>query len=141
MEVHHHPHAAKGFKGYFLEFLMLFLAVTLGFLAENMRENFSDHKKETELIRSLMEDLKEDSATIKDQVKLSKERLLYSDSLIELVHGGNVLNKTADFYYYGRMTARWLSFSINSRSIDEMKNGGLFRVFRTNDEAESIMRY
>ena len=141
MEVHHHPHAAKTFKGYFLEFLMLFLAVTLGFLAENMRENISDHKKEAELIQSLIEDLKEDSATIKDQVKLSKERLLYSDSLIELVHEGNVLNKTADFYYYGRMTARWISFSNNSRSIDEMKNGGLFRVIRNNDVAASIMAY
>jgi hypothetical protein len=141
MEVHHHPHAVKGFKGYFLEFLMLFLAVTLGFLAENMRENISDHKKETELIQSLIEDLKEDSATIKIQLKISKERMLYSDSLIELVHEVNVLNKTADFYYYGRMTARWSSFSNNSRSIDEMENGGLFRVIRNNNVATFIMAY
>ena len=33
MEVHHHPHPGKKkFKEYFFEFLMLFLAVTLGFL-------------------------------------------------------------------------------------------------------------
>ena len=35
MEVHHHPdlhHKRKKFKEYFLEFLMIFLAVTLGFL-------------------------------------------------------------------------------------------------------------
>jgi len=32
MEVHHHPHVEKKkFKEYFLEFLMIFLAVTLGF--------------------------------------------------------------------------------------------------------------
>jgi hypothetical protein len=33
MEVHHHPgsaHKKKAFKEYFLEFLMIFLAVTLG---------------------------------------------------------------------------------------------------------------
>ena len=30
MEVHHHPQVEKkGFKGYFLEFLMIFLAVTI----------------------------------------------------------------------------------------------------------------
>jgi len=31
MEVHHHPHVEKkNFKEYFLEFLMIFLAVTMG---------------------------------------------------------------------------------------------------------------
>ncbi len=36
MEVHHHPHVEKkAFKEYFLEFLMIFLAVTMGFFAEN----------------------------------------------------------------------------------------------------------
>jgi len=142
MEVHHHPKAQnKNFKEYFLEFLMIFIAVTMGFVAENIRENISDHQKETELIQSLIKDLEDDSATIKGQLKVSKERSVYSDSLIELVHKGNVLNKTADFYYYGRMTARWTSFSNNSRSIDEMKSGGLFRVVRNNNVATSIMAY
>jgi len=142
MEVHHHPQEGKKrFKEYFLEFIMIFLAVTLGFIAENIRENISDHQKETELIQSLVKDLEDDGATIKAQLKVSKERLLYSDSLIELVHQGNVPDKTAEFYYYGRMTARWTSFSNNSRSIDEMKNGGLFRVIRNNNVAASIMAY
>src|SRR5215467_5342921 len=142
MEVHHHPHVEKKrFKEYFLEFLMIFLAVSMGFIAENVRENISDHEKETELIHSLIKDLEEDSATIESQIKLTKQRSVYSDSLIELVHEGNVLNKTSDFYYYGRMTARWSSFSNNSRSIDEMENGGLFRVIRNNKVATSIMAY
>src|SRR5215471_5281072 len=45
MEVHHHPHVEKKrFKEYFLEFLMIFLAVTLGFFAENIREHFAEKK-------------------------------------------------------------------------------------------------
>jgi len=48
MEVHHHPQVEKkGFKEYFLEFLMIFLAVTLGFFAENIREKITEHKKAT----------------------------------------------------------------------------------------------
>ncbi len=47
MEVHHHPHVEKkNFKEYFLEFLMIFLAVTLGFFAENVREHIGDASKE-----------------------------------------------------------------------------------------------
>lgn len=47
MEVHHHSHHPKKWKEYFLEFLMLFLAVTLGFLAENYRETYIEHEKES----------------------------------------------------------------------------------------------
>ncbi len=40
MEVHHHPTVEKkNFKEYFFEFLMIFLAVTMGFFAES----FSEH--------------------------------------------------------------------------------------------------
>ena len=47
MEVHHHPHVEKkNFKEYFLEFLMIFLAVTMGFFAENIREDITNRKKE-----------------------------------------------------------------------------------------------
>jgi len=42
----------------------------------------------------LVKDLADDSVTIQRQLKVSKERLLYSDSLIDMVHQGNVLNKT-----------------------------------------------
>ena len=46
MEVHHHAHhkEKRTWKSYFWEFLMLFLAVFLGFLAENQREHFIEHK-------------------------------------------------------------------------------------------------
>jgi hypothetical protein len=45
MEVHHHPHVEKkNFKEYFLEFLMIFLAVTLGFFDRNISKHFSKLK-------------------------------------------------------------------------------------------------
>ena len=52
MEVHHHAHNADGHRGkkkwthYLWEFLMLFLAVTLGFFVENQREHYIEHKRE-----------------------------------------------------------------------------------------------
>jgi hypothetical protein len=54
MEVHHHPELPHGeskrFKEYVLEFLMIFLAVTMGFIAESIREHLSDSSKESEYI-------------------------------------------------------------------------------------------
>src|SRR5580704_791747 len=51
MEVHHHPQVEKkNFKEYFLEFLMIFLAVTMGFFAENIREYFAEKKNAKEYL-------------------------------------------------------------------------------------------
>ena len=47
MEVHHHPHVpthSKPWKEYILEFAMLFLAVSMGFIAENVREKYVEKK-------------------------------------------------------------------------------------------------
>jgi hypothetical protein len=67
MEVHHHPdlhHRKKHWNEYFLEFLMIFLAVTLGFFAESYREYLADRNKEKEIIAVLQNDLKKDIATL-----------------------------------------------------------------------------
>ena len=46
MEVHHHPHVEKkNFKEYFFEFVMIFLAVTMGFFAESLREHLITTRK------------------------------------------------------------------------------------------------
>ena len=142
MEVHHHPKVEKkNFKEYLMEGLMIFIAVTIGFFAEKIRENISDREKEKDLMQSLIIDLKEDSTTIENQIKTSQQRQLYSDSLITIVHDRNVIENSASFYYYGRITARWLSFSNNSRSFDQMKNGGLFRVIKNDNVVKQLMAY
>src|SRR6266542_55461 len=58
MEVHHHPHVEKkNFKEYLPEGLMIFLEVTMGFVAENIRENISETKSAHEYLESFRNDL------------------------------------------------------------------------------------
>ena len=65
MEVHHHSHTARNkWTHYFWEFLMLFLAVFCGFLAENQREHYVEHLREKQYIRSLISDIATDSVNI-----------------------------------------------------------------------------
>src|SRR6476619_5083643 len=67
MEVHHHPdlhHRAKPWKEYFLEFIMIFLAVTLGFFAETVRERLSENSKAKELAESLYKEVYSDSLIV-----------------------------------------------------------------------------
>ena len=62
MEVHHHPNVEKkNVKEYFLEFLMIFLAVTMGFFAEQIREHYIEIKREKHSMISLVKDLESDT--------------------------------------------------------------------------------
>lgn len=64
MEVHHHAHheGKKNWMSYFWEFLMLFLAVFCGFMAENVREHMVNGKNERKLVAALQKDLIADTA-------------------------------------------------------------------------------
>src|SRR5580658_6625092 len=82
MEVHHHPNVEKkSFKEYFLEFLIIFLAVTLGFFAENIREYYNDGLRCKELSASLVKDLKIDTVTFGHYINSSDLKLREIDTL------------------------------------------------------------
>ncbi len=52
MEVHHHPHTSrKKWTHYFWEFLMLFLAVFCGFLAEYQLEHKIEKDREKQFMK------------------------------------------------------------------------------------------
>src|SRR6059058_4049080 len=76
MEVHKHPHHVTHKKKggeYLLEFLMLFLAVFLGFVAENIRETSVEHEREKEYMVTMLEDLKADIPLLDSTEKNWKE--------------------------------------------------------------------
>ena len=69
MEVHHHSHTAlKNWTHYLWEFLMLFLAVFCGFLAENQREHLIEKQREKKFISRLLSDLSEDTGFYRKRI-------------------------------------------------------------------------
>ena len=86
MEVHHHPKVEKkSFKEYFLEFLMIFLAVTMGFFAENIREYFSNNERVTQLSEQLVQELKKDTATLNATIAYQTDLQKNADSVIKIL--------------------------------------------------------
>src|SRR4051812_11507484 len=79
LEVHKHPHHVthkKNWGEYLLEFFMLFLAVFLGFIAENIRESNIEHKREVDYAAELLKELSLDSTACsnKTAARMDKER-------------------------------------------------------------------
>jgi hypothetical protein len=93
MEVHHHPNVEKKkFKEYFLEFLMIFLAVTMGFFAENIREYFSDQEKERKYVQTLYYDLKDDTAHLNGNIPFWENQIKTIDTLRGEIKKGDRMN-------------------------------------------------
>ncbi len=143
MEVHHHPHVEKkNFKEYFLEFLMIFLAVTMGFIAENIREGISDTSKEKEYVRSLYDDMQRDSINIGTTVYFAGRQINKIDSLIYIINqplpDSNEINAA---YFCSRIATRAIPFEQADRTIQQLNNSGNFRLIKNVALADSIIEY
>jgi hypothetical protein len=144
MEVHHHAdvhHKKKDFKEYLFEFFMIFLAVTLGFIAESMRENIADREREKQYMQSMIEDLKSDTSTLTANIYLKKSRIGMVDSLVYLLSAQDHKTMTNDIYYYGRSISPPANFSPNDRTIQQLKSSGGLRLIRNVAVSNSIMTY
>jgi len=66
MEIHHsrHVHHKKKWNDYLFEFIMLFLAISAGFLVENLREHYVEHLRAKEYAVMLHKDLASDTVIL-----------------------------------------------------------------------------
>src|SRR5688572_20457072 len=143
MEVHHHtaPKKEKHFKHYLFEFLMLFLAVSAGFLVENQREHYVENQREKTFIKSYVEDLKQDTAKITANIQVRSFKILIIDSLIKLLNGPDPKKEGQSAYYFGRRTTRSTLYQANDRTIKQLKNAGGLRLIRNQKASNAIMTY
>ena len=86
MEVHHahHPAHKKKISEYFLEFFMLFFAVTLGFFAENQREHYIEGLREKQYMESFLEDIAQDKVQIAKTIDYTTTQIKYLDTAINI---------------------------------------------------------
>src|SRR5215471_8346511 len=144
METHaHHLHKAPGknFWHYFYEFLMLFLAVFCGFLAENFREHQVERQREKQFMQSMVEDLKGDTTSLSLNMRLRQRRGVIIDSLIDLLRP-EVMKENGNYiYYYGRFISPPINFFPNDRTIQQLKSTGSLRLISNMQVSDGIMAY
>jgi len=144
MEVHHHPHIpthAKPWKEYLLEGLMIFVAVTLGYGAENVREHYVETKKALVSAKNLYVDV------INDSIGYAKTRNNRNkqDSCFEIInahYNNNELDKEIPAVYaaHAHITRRML-YQMNTLALDEVKNSGTLKFLESDKLKAGIQRY
>jgi len=142
MEVHHHPEVEKkGFKEYILEGLMIFLAVTMGFFAETIREGISDRAKGHEYIRSFVEDMRRDTATFSSLIAFDNNKLIALNNLSTCYDSVEKDSKSAGCLVpiiKNSMSNRGGNFT--DGTMQQLKNAGGFRLLNKSDK-DSIVSY
>ena len=142
MEVHKHPHHVthkKKWGEYLLEFFMLFLAVFLGFLAENYRETLVNKEKEHHYIQNMVADLKTDTADVNFAIYYQQLWNDHLDSALQVpIDRLKDINTQDTFYYHFLPYYSWLqSFVVNDNTITQLKAGG-FNFIRNEKVVDSI---
>lgn len=119
---------------------MLFLAVSLGFYAENTREVIL-HKKEVKTqLNSMVSDLQADITLFDSVTNRNSNSMKMADSLVELLHSD--ITNTTEIYYAARMvTANIGYYYTNSKSFEQLKAAGLLRYIKNKELLDSIGNY
>ena len=137
MEVHHHPEVEKkGFKEYLSEGFMIFVAVMLGFFAENIREGIGERSRENEYMESYARDLKADTTNINSIIAVKLKDVVYYDSLFYIFKTGLYKKETRNVYFYVRKLGRQNFFYQADGTRKQLENAGGLRLIRKKDLIE-----
>ena len=145
MEVHHHSHhhepdgpdthnhgnkrGRRKWTHYFWEFIMLFFAVTLGFLVENQREHYVEHQRATVYAINLYEELKKDTSQLNAMITNLRFTSQKLDTFCRYVKGKEKqAPSNGMLYYYSSYVTTVEYFSSNNTTVEQLKGSGNLRI-------------
>jgi len=141
---HHIKHSKKvrNNKEYLFEFLIIFVAITGSYLAENLREHFVDRHKEKVYMESMLQDLKSDSANLVRVIELNKEQIKGLDSLLNLMNNKLGSNEIKQFYNFDvKYALNYNAFNPINRTIIQLMNTGGLGLIKVKAASDGIVGY
>jgi hypothetical protein len=143
MEVHHahHPAHKKKISEYFLEFFMLFFAVTLGFFAENQREHYIESLREKQYMESFLEDIAKDKIEIAATRNFTTTQISYLDTAINILSSNQLTPQNIILLYRSSLkTGGNRPITFIDRTSAQLRSGGM-RLIKDKKVATLISEY
>jgi hypothetical protein len=132
----------KSIKDYILEGLMIFVAVSMGFIAENIREYLSERERENVYMQNMNSDLQFDTLMYANSREKLAQSLLMFDSLVNILGTNKKEINSNKAYYYARLiTAKFDKLIFREGTYDQMKSSGDLRLIQHRNVADSISDY
>src|SRR6187455_1565224 len=134
IELPHNDEPRKGLKEYFFDFLMLFLAVFCGFLAENIREGRVEDERAEVLAKNLYKEILADSIRVQQFIAVRKIKETECNYFIAYVKDSSLTKLSTHFYRFFSwafiQTGRIL-FEPDDGILNQLKNSGELRYFKS----------
>jgi hypothetical protein len=111
-------------KIHLFEFIMIFIAVILGFFAENARENYVNNKKDKEIAQSLYNDLKADTSLIQQNLKEKDWIELKFDSVQNILESGDLYRNNEFIYYVERYLTLNTQINTQDATFENLQSTG-----------------
>ena len=142
MEVHHHSHTSrKKWTHYFWEFLMLFLAVFYGFLAEYQLEHKIEKDRAKEFAVTLISDLQKDTAAIKFHIEFRETIYKNADSLMTLLKYDSFDSNQEKIAKHFTVINDRRALEASRGTIDQLKHSGSLRYFKNKQVTNELVSY
>ena len=143
MEVHAHSHTPrKKWTHYFWEFLMLFLAVFCGFLAEYQLEHKIEQNREKQYMQSMIKDLNTDLANMSLSLAEKRNMIQLGDSITQVFIRDTYVSETGKLYYNARNFSTFKNiFLMTDGTLMQLKNSGGLRLIRKRIIVDSLQAY
>lgn len=119
----------RNWKSYFKDFLMLFLAISLGFFVENQRESYVEKKSAKVLAQSMLEDLEQDKKALQEAIRFTTEKDSVIENLLEILHTPRDTWDKVTFYKSMTTVFSTFPFSPTDGTYSQMKSSGTLRYF------------
>lgn len=131
----------KKIRDHIFDFVLLFLAVFCGFMADNWRESMSEHQREKIFIRSIVEDVISD--TIESNRTLNRLRMMNTgiDSVLVALLNPETIENSNDVFKLWTRNLGLEVFVSNDRTIEQLKSSGELRLIRKKEVSDKIMKY
>ena len=142
MEVHHQSHHPKKWKEYITEFLMLFLAVSLGFFAENIREQQIVLHQTESVIAQLYHELQKDTASL-HKIDVVHNKQDTATIVLEnyILNTDLEANKVNFFYLHNYLCLREGMFETSCIALDQLKFAGILKNVKDSKLRDCIEKY
>ncbi|WP_373395710.1 hypothetical protein V8V91_14330 [Algoriphagus halophilus] len=119
----------RNWESYIKEFLMLFLAIVLGFFVENLRESYVEQQSAKVLTQSMLEDLKQDRKALKEAISFAEEKDLVIENFLQMLHTPKESWDTVAIYKSMTTVFTTFPFSPTDGTYSQMKSSGTLRYF------------
>ena len=138
------PSKSAPWGNYLKEFLMLFLAISLGFWIENLRQDGEERRIEKEFTVSLLEDLVEDSSKVVVSILANQMKMNGFDSLLTALYSPTPYrDSTLHLIYYlqRKYTGSNQSVTLSERTLKQLSSIGGYRLIENRQIASEIAHY